>query len=339
MNSKYKILIIAPGWVGDVIMSQALFKILRKQHQDKLQLDVMAPKWAHSILERMEEVNHVIASPFKSGSLSLWLRIKLGLNLRKAHYNQAIILPNSFKSALVPFIALIKKRTGFKGESRYILINDIYKLDKNKLPLMVERFCALALRGEKPKEVDYPILSVNKDNQARLVTKFKINLERQLIIFCPGAAYGKSKQWLPENFSQLADMLSIEAYQVLILGSSGDKSVGSAICNKASVAQIIDTCGMTDLADTVDLLNLSSVVVSNDSGLMHVACASAAKVIALYGSSSPDFTPPLSKTSDTIKVTLECSPCFKRTCRFNHYNCLKLITVPMVYEKLLKYLS
>ena len=332
---QYRVLIIGPAWVGDMVMAQTLFKLLKTQHGNSLNLDVFANSWASGLLSRMSEVNQVIHNPFQHGKFELLKRIKVGLNLKKNNYDQVFVLPNSLKSAITPFFAGIKKRTGFIGESRYGLLNDIYKLDKTKLPLMIDRFCALANNGDKPLQIEYPKLSANWDNQIVLFNKFKLNFDLPIVVFCPAAEFGPAKRWLPEHFATLADRLLDQNCQVVILGSNKDIEISNSIINQAlHKDHVFDLCGKTNLTDAIDMLAAAKYVVTNDSGLMHIACAVGANVVALYGSSSPSFTPPLSKQASLLQIDLDCSPCFQRTCRFGHYNCLRFITPEMVLEKI-----
>ena len=330
---QYKILIIAPVWVGDIVMAQTLFKAIKKCYGDMLILDVFAPIFAGGLISRMEEVDNIIINPFPHGKLNLLQRIKSGFNLRKNKYNQVIVLPNSLKSSIMPFFAKIKKRTGFVGESRYGLLNDIYKLDNAKLPRMIDRFCALANNGKKPDIMELPELSIDTINQKLLLEKFNINSEIPIIAFCPAAEYGPAKRWPPEHFAKLADLLS--CYQIIILGSSKDTEISRSIINKThNKTMIFDLCGKTSLSDTVDILAMAKYVITNDSGLMHIACATNTNVIAIYGSTSPLFTPPLSKKAQVLQIKLDCSPCFERICRFGHYNCLNDITHDLVMKQL-----
>lgn len=332
---QYKVLIIGPAWVGDMVMAQTLFKLLKSQHGESLILDVFANDWASGLLSRMAEVNQVIPNPFGHGKFELLKRIKVGLELRKNHYDQVFVLPNSIKSAITPFFAKIKRRTGFIGESRYGLLNDIYKLDKIKLPLMIDRFCAIANKGEKPQHIDYPELSSDRGKQLLILNKLGIRPDKPIIAFCPAAEYGPAKRWLPEHFAKLADMLADKNCQMVIMGSNKDTEISNKIINQAlHKEQIFDLCGKTNLTEAIDVLAASQHVVTNDSGLMHIACAVGSNVIALYGSSSPNFTPPLSKHAQLLQIKLECSPCFQRTCRFGHYNCLRFITPEMVFSRI-----
>jgi heptosyltransferase-2 len=326
-----KILIIAPSWVGDIVMAQTLFKLLKKQHENNLIIDVYANSWAQDLLLRMPEVNSVVINPFMHGEFAFFKRRQQGLQLKQQSYDQVFILPNSLKSALVPYFAGIKKRTGFVGESRYGLVNDSYKLNKQLLPLMIQRFCALAVAGKALTNIDRPKLNVNSDLQQKLIIKFGINPNKPIIAICPGAEYGPAKKWPNNYFATLAQLIVKYNYQVIILGSAKDKELGSEIVAMTSNDGVFNLCGATSLADAIDLIAYAKAVVTNDSGLMHVAAATATKVIAIYGSTSPEFTPPLSTDAIILQKKLPCSPCFQRTCKYGHYNCLNLIKPEEVF--------
>jgi heptosyltransferase-2 len=327
--NKYKILIIAPNWVGDIVMSQTLFKMLKDKYQNNLILDILANDWTEDILKRMPEINNIIISPFKHGKLALIKRIKFGIQLKKNRYDQVFILTNSFKSAIIPFFANIKKRTGFIGEFRYFLINDIYKLDKIKLPRLVDRFCYLMNQGQN--KINIPSLIIDQNNQQILLEKYNLK-DKNLIIFAPGAEYGPAKRWPINNFIDLATLLIEKNYYIIILGSKKDKKFADEITQKVNNINILDLTGSTKLSDTVDIISLAKYTITNDSGLMHIAAATKTKTLAIYGSSSPNYTPPLSKNANIIKIDIECSPCFSRTCKFKHYNCLNFISSEFIMQ-------
>lgn len=319
----YKILVVAPAWIGDMVMSQALLKLLKKQYADNCQIDLLVNSWAYDVVKRMPEVTNVHLNPFKHGELGLFKRIKLGRQLLKFKYDQAFILPNSFKSGLIPFFARIVKRTGFVGEMRYIFINDCYKLDKVSFPLMVERFCVLANHGHKVAQINNPSLTIDLDNQATALNNLGLNLTQKVICLCPGAEYGPAKRWPAGHFANLATQLQEQGYQVWIMGSHKEKTIAEEIITEAALKHhLYNLCGRTTLVEVIDLFAAAYAVVTNDSGLMHVAAAVNITLIAIYGSSSPDFTPPLSSKAIIKKIDMECSPCFARTCRFGHYQCL-----------------
>jgi heptosyltransferase II len=333
MTYKYKILIIAPAWVGDLVMSQTLLKFLHKKYNNNVVIDIFAAKFLHGIIARMPEVTNIIENPFQHKELKILNRIKVGWNLRKNHYNEVIVLPNSLKSSLVPFFSGIKIRTGFIGESRYILLNNYFKLDPIALPLMIDRFCALGNNGVKVDGIEFPSLTIDLQNQEKLRQRFNLHPDKITIAFCPAAEYGRAKRWPAEYFAKLLDLLNADKYQIIILGGPKDTLISKEICQHTKKPPI-DLCGKTTLADTIDLLSLAKYTVTNDSGLMHIAASVNSKILAIYGSTSPKFTPPLCNNAEIININLPCSPCFERTCRFGHYNCLKLITPELILAKL-----
>ena len=315
LSQSSKILIIGPAWVGDMILAQSLFKTLKSQQPNCI-IDVAAPAWTLPLLERMPEVNKGIALPFKHGQFALFERIKFGKSLRHQAYNQAIILTNSFKSAILPFAAKIPVRTSFLGEMRYGLINDIRSLDKIKLPRTVDRFVALgALNDNIEKvEIENPTLIVNHENAISALKKLGFNAPSHKVLgLCPGAEYGESKRWPAEYYAEVARDALIKGWQVWLFGSEKDIPVTAQI-NQLTDNNCLDLGGKTKLGEAIDLMSLCEAIVSNDSGLMHVAAALNKKLIAVFGSSNPQHTPPMSSKAMIEYLGLACSPCFKREC-------------------------
>jgi len=328
VNGAQQILIAGPAWVGDMVMAQSLF-ITLKQRPHPVEIDVLAPAWSNPILARMPEVRAAINLPVSHGEFGLLRRYKLGKFLRVKKYDQAIITPRSFKSALVPYFAKAKQRTGYRGEMRYGMLNDIHSLDKNILKQTVQRYVALGLDANSTQapEIPFPKLTVDDNNLQRLLTELDLNLDKPVIALLPGAEYGEAKRWPIEYYRQLANKLCEQGLQVWIFGSEKDYAAADEIV-KGNVA--INLCGKTQLEDSIDLLSICKSAVSNDSGLMHIAAAVNVPLVAIYGSSTPDYTPPLTNKVKIQYLGLECSPCFKRTCPLGHTNCLKNITVEQV---------
>lgn len=326
-----KFLIVAPSWIGDTIMAQPLFARLCDRTPD-LQLDALAPRWVAPVLQRMDEISEVIDSPFGHGQLSLKARWRLGRELAARRYDAVYVLPNSLKSALVPWMAGIPKRIGFIGESRYGLINIRHTLDKAALPLMVERFAQLAEAPGQPlpRPISYPFLRSTVKTQQKALADLGIARPEKLVAFCPGAEYGPAKRWPAAHFAELARQLAADGYAIWLFGSPKDHAVAEAIAT-AAPGLTRNLCGATSLAQAVDLLALADLVVCNDSGLMHVAAALQRPIVALYGSSSPGFTPPLSDQADILSLKLACSPCFKRECPLGHLDCLNQLSPAQVY--------
>jgi heptosyltransferase-2 len=261
--------------------------------------------------------------PLSHGQFGLFDRITLGKKLRTNHYDQALLLPNSWKSAVIPYFANIPVRTGYIGECRWGLLNDARKLDKSLLTMTVQRFVALGLpkTASLPPECPVPKVVINQDQQQAVIEKFKLTGLEKILALCPGAEYGEAKRWPANYYAEVAKQKIAQGWQVWLFGSEKDKATAELI-NSQAAGGCIDFTGRTSLAEAVDLLSLVDVVVSNDSGLMHVAAALDKKIIALYGSSDPGFTPPLNSKAQVISLKLHCSPCFKRECPLGHTWCL-----------------
>jgi heptosyltransferase-2 len=272
----------------------------------------------------MPEIAEVIDNPFAHGELSLGKRFMLGRRLARRAYRRAYVLPNSAKSALLPFFAGIPERVGFTGEARYGLINRRHALDENALPQMAERFAQLAQAPGSPLErpVERPRLASTAEQRAQTLDALRVERLRRVAAFCPGAEYGPAKRWPARHFAAFADVLAERGCAVWLLGSPKDRQAGDEIVRLAVRAKPRNFCGETTLAQAIDLIAASDFVVCNDSGLMHVAAALDKPLAAIYGSSSPDFTPPLSDKAAIVKLKLDCSPCFARECPLGHFDCL-----------------
>ena len=327
-------LVLAPSWVGDMVMAQSLFITLKQQHPD-CQIDVIAPPGTLALLSYMPEVTSAFEMAVKRGKLELLTRIKLGYNLRQYHYDQAILLPNTWKSALTPFFANIPLRTGYVGELRWGLLNDARRLDKTKLTQTVQRFVALAYQSntDSPTDIPKPAFQIDPNAQKRVLEKFNVTKGQKILALCPGAEYGEAKRWPVSHFAEVANQQIKQRWQVWLLGSGKDQSVTAEI-NQLTNNACLDFAGKTSLGEAVDLLSCVDTVVSNDSGLMHVASALNKNLIAIYGSSDPNFTPPLNDKAKILYAGLSCSPCFKRVCPLGHTNCLTGISVSSVINKL-----
>lgn len=323
-----------------MMMAQSLFMTL-KQTLAGCHIDVLAPVWSLGLLAKMPEVGQALVMPLTHGQFGLLDRVRLAREFAELEYDQAIVLPNSWKSALIPFFAKIPLRTGFLGECRWGLLNDVRHLDKTVLTMTVQRFVALGLAKEAdwPPVCPPPKLVVSDVTRQAVIKKFSLDRSRPVLILCPGAEYGPAKRWPEANFAEIARRQLNRGFQVWLLGSAKDRPVSTAI-NRLVNNQCLDFCGKTDLTDAVDLMSLADAVVSNDSGLMHIAAALNKKLIALYGSSDPKFTPPLNPEARILTANVECSPCFQRDCKLYqpgdpHYlQCLSNISPGQVLNEL-----
>lgn len=316
-------------------MAQSLFKVLKRE-QPNVNIDVLAPPWSEGLLKRMPEVRHHLSHTIEHGQLAWKERHRLGQQLRTQNYQQAIVLPNSWKSALVPFWAKIPHRTGYVGEMRYRLLNDIRQSNPLILRRTVDQFVALGLpKGKFNSSQTVPFPRLSPADAEEILSRLGLESSRQSILaLCPGAEYGPAKCWPLEYYAQVAKQKITEDWQVWIIGSPKDAPIGVRIAALAG-ERCINLCGKTELPEAVDLLALAKAVITNDSGLMHVAAALDKPVLALYGSSSPGNTPPLSYKAQVFYLGLKCSPCFQRTCPEKHLKCLRGITPEQVLEKLI----
>lgn len=333
-----KILIIGPSWVGDMVMAQSLF-ITLKQHYPQCVIDVLAPAWSEPLLALMPEVRQSHVMPLGHGKLDLSTRVHLGQSLRSQQYDWAITLPNSWKSALVPWAAKIKKRTGYKGELRYGLLNDIHSLNKQKLTMTVQRFVALAQKQNSNNPVamslidcPQPTLVIDKHLAQTHLEKFALSPSQPLLALCAGAEYGAAKCWPAEHYAVLAQHFLHKGWQIVLLGSEKDHAICQSIYTQLHQPACKNLAGKTTLQEAIFILSQAQQVVSNDSGLMHIAAAVDRPVVAIYGSSDPNFTPPLHPKAQIAYLDLACSPCFKRECPLNHLDCLQKLTPPQVID-------
>jgi heptosyltransferase-2 len=318
----FRILVVGPSWIGDTLLAQPLFKLLHALHSE-LALDVLAPPWTLPLVARMPEVRRAIPSPFRHGELQLGVRRQLARELAAEAYEQAIVLPNSLKSALIPFLAGIPRRTGYLGEWRLGLLNEARRLDKHAMPLLAQRYAALA--GNASSAAPHPLpdvhLAVDDASRSATLRRLNLNAASTVVVLCPGAEYGPAKRWPPHYFGELAREVSSRGGSVWIVGAANDAPLGADIARTAG-AGCVDLCGRTTLDEAIDVIASADVVVANDSGLMHVAAAVGRPLVALYGSTSPAYTPPLAADADILKLDLACSPCFKRECPLRHFDCM-----------------
>ena len=327
-----RILVVGPAWVGDMVMAQSLLITLKERFPDS-EIDVLAPSWSRPLLARMPQVHAAVMLPIEHGEFGYGVRKRLGRALNR-RYTRAVVLPRSWKSALVPAFAGIPVRTGYRGEWRYGLINDMRKLDKKALTQTVQRYVALGLERDAklPPVIHKPHLWVDRENQAMLVDINRLHLDKPVVALLPGAEYGPAKRWPLDRYGELAKRLTASGKQVWVFGSAKEHNLGDAIVKQAGEGAV-NLCGSTKLVDVVDLLALARCAVTNDSGLMHMAAAVGVKLVAIYGSSSPEYTPPLTDKADVVYLDIECSPCFERECPLKHMNCLNQIAVDDIYRR------
>jgi heptosyltransferase II len=329
------ILILGPSWIGDMVLAQSLFKVIKTLHPEAI-IEVAAPGWTLPLLERMPEIEASIALPFKHGQLALGERFRFGKQLREHGYTQAILLTNSLKSAVLPFAARIPRRTGFLGEYRFGLLNDVRPLNRQALPRTVDRFVALGLEPDEQQPDYLPSPRLTDNHQHALLTLQHLGHAApnvRVLGLCPGAEYGPAKRWPAPYFAETAKHALAQGWEVWLFGSQKDMPVTGEI-NALTDGKCFDLGGKTTLDEAIDLMSLTTSVVSNDSGLMHIAAALDKPLVAVYGSSDPHHTPPMSEKAFIAYLGLSCGPCFKRECPLGHLNCLRQLTPALINEQL-----
>ena len=318
-----RILVVAPNWIGDALMAQPLLARLREKRPG-VRIEVLAPPWVAPVARRMAEVDEVIEAGLRHGALQLGDRWRLGRILRARAYDQAIVLPNTWKSALAPFVADIPVRSGYAGEMRYGLLNLVYRKKQGR-EVMALHYARLSERPGIEPPLPLPVPSLTLDPEKTRDTAARFGISGAYTVFCPGAEYGPAKRW--PYFRELS--LQMKS-QVVLLGSPSDRSEAERIPGTNLV-------GQTTLDEAIDLIAGAEAVVTNDSGLMHVAAATGTPQVSLFGSSSPEHTPPMSAAARVLWLKIECSPCYERTCPLGHFRCMKEISVARVLEEMEKF--
>jgi heptosyltransferase-2 len=327
-----RVLLIAPSWVGDAILSEPLVATLRATGVAE-PIDVVAPPWCGPVYARMRGIGEILEAPAAHGEFAMRKRRAFGMSLRARRYTHAYVLPNTWKSALVPFFARIPVRVGYVGETRYGLLTDARRIDRRRQPQLVARYAALAKARAASFEAPPPRLVANDANLRAALPALGLSRTRPVAILCPGAEFGPAKRWPPGHFASLAQRLAQDGHDVWILGSPNDRDVARVVLAALPAnMNVVDLTGRTDLGTAIDLMSVASIVVSNDSGLMHAAAALDAPLVALFGSSSPAYTPPMSSLARIARIDIACSPCFKRECPLGHFRCMRDLSPELVYN-------
>jgi len=347
-------LIIAPAWIGDMVMAHTLVQRLVAADATH-EIHMLAPPATAPIAQRMTEVAQVHELAIAHGEFGLRKRYQMGRELAGIGFSHSYVLPNSWKSALVPWFARVPHRSGWLGEARRVLLNDTAALQPEQLPLMIERFMALQDLGatQTPgyrllKPYPRPALEVDVERQQQLGQQHGLHMDGTAVALCPGAEFGQAKRWPVEHVAAVARALLAASVPVWLLGGPADRDVCGAVVQLVTESEVTtgplltNLAGETSLSDAVDVLAAARAVVCNDSGLMHVACAVDTPSVAVYGSTSPDFTPPLHSDAHALTLVdldngagrLNCQPCFARECRYGHGDCLAQLSPTYVLDAL-----
>lgn len=336
MNAS-RILIISPNWIGDAVIAQPLLRLLKERHPDS-PIDVLAPAWVAPIWRAVAEVDEVLESTFRHGALQLRERWQFARKLGKRGYAEAYVLPNTFKFALIPWLAGIPRRIGYLGEMRYGLLNVIHRVALDFPRPMVSYYAALAdmpaAQAPAPSAFPRPRLMIAPQRSDETMAQLKVQTGSPLLVFAPGAEFGPAKRWPAGHFAELARMVR-QTYgeaQIVLLGSGKDKEACDEI--EITVPWIQNFAGVTTLDQAIAIIAKADAVVSNDSGLMNIASALNRPVVAMYGPTDMHNTPPFSEVTEAVSLHLPCSPCHQRVCPLGHHDCMKKLPADMVWQPL-----
>ena len=337
MNDQKRFLIIAPSWIGDLLMSQSVFKSLKNKYYN-CTIDVIAKPYLNDLIKLMPEVNNVYNLDIQHRELGLMKRYKIAKELRKNYYTSAIVLTNTFKSAIIPWLARIPERIGYKKELRSFLLTkslNFIKHDDN----MVNRY--LKLINSSFSDDIRPSLEISAYKNHDLKKKFLLTNEAKNIFLCPEAEFGETKRWPQKKWIELAKYFKEYKCNVYFLGKDSlSANIYNSVVDETSIVSLI---GKTSLKEVACLFSYADLVISNDSGLMHLSASLDRNLISIFGSSSPFYTPPLMKdnSGEVLYKQLDCSPCYKKTCPLdndNNLKCLNDIGVEEIFNKSKLYL-
>jgi len=335
-------LVISPNWIGDAVMAQPLLRLLKDRYPER-PIDVLAPAWVAPVWRAMYEVDTVLEAPFRHGALQLGERRRYAKELKRRGYVEAYVLPNTLKFALIPWLARIPRRVGYKGEMRYGLINVMHHDNPDAPRPMVSFYAALADAPKRevppPSALPRPRLVVKPEEAAQVASKLGLQPDRPLIAFAPGAEFGSAKRWPVSHFAELAKTVFAQRpeMQIVLLGSAKDKGVCEEIV--ALAHDVRNLAGVTSLAEAIALIAQAEAMVSNDSGLLHIASALNRPIVALYGPTDPNHAPPFSDIAKSLYLGIECAPCRQRECPLGHHNCMRGISAEMVWQPLREMIS
>lgn len=316
-----RLLAVTPNWLGDMVMSASLLQGL-KAALPSLHITALGPAFARPLLERLDAVDQVIESPFSHGGLQ-WSQRRAFAKTLPA-FDAAVVLPNSFKSALIPWMAGIPKRVGWRGEMRWGVLTHQHKLNKADYPRMVDRYTALA------EHFDVPV----SDLAPKMTPKAQIAASNTIAI-APGAAFGSAKRWPADRYAQVALRALATGHQVALLGGPGEADDCAAIQAAQPAAyhsKIHNYAGQLSLGESIDTLAGCQAAIANDSGMMHIAAALGVPLVGVFGPTSPQHTPPLSPKAEVVWSRPSCAPCFQRTCPLSHHECMQSLQPDTVVQ-------
>jgi len=324
------ILIVPYMWIGDFVRGHTVVELLRARFPSR-PIDLLTTTMVAPLVDYMPGVRKGVVVDLPRKRLALGQHRALAKRLRAEGYGQALVMPRTWKSALAPYLAGIPVRTGFLGEARLGLINDVRPGEK-RLPRMVDRCATLALPKGATPPAQWPVPALTVPAHAVASWRQRLGLlpdGRPVVVLAPGAV-GPSKRWA--YYAELAKQLVAKGNRVCVIGGPGERELAAAIVGDAGEA-IRDLTG-PDLRNAILALASADAAVSNDSGLLHVAAALGTPVVGIFGPTSPWHWAPLNPIAAVVETTstLTCRPCHKPVCRVGHHRCMRDIAADRVAD-------
>jgi heptosyltransferase-2 len=323
------ILLIPYMWIGDFVRCHSVVKVLNELYPER-PVDVLATTLCAPLADYMPGIRQAIVWDLPRGRLALAEQSALAARLKREGYGNALVMPRTWKSALAPFLAGIPGRTGFFGEARFFLLNDV-RWGERRLPRMVDRCAMLALPSgaDQPPSWPLPELTVPAASHAAWRQSRGLDSDaRPIVALAPGAV-GPSKRWSAGAYAALTRRLLADGASVWVLGGPAEKALAGEIIGDTAARDLTGP----DLRDAILALASATAAISNDSGLLHVAAALGTPTVGIFGPTSPWHWAPLNPLAATVETasTLECRPCHKPVCRLGHHNCMREIGVDQVF--------
>jgi heptosyltransferase-2 len=324
------ILLVPYMWIGDFVRCHTVVRLLNQRFPG-YPIDVLTTSMVAPLLDYMPGVRNGIVVDLPRTRLAFGQHRALAKRLRAEGYGRALIMPRTWKSALAPALAGVPLRTGFVGEARFGLVNDL-RFGEGRLPRMVDRCATLALPAgaEAPSRWPLPELKVSATELRAWREQLGLAPDgRPVVALAPGAV-GPSKRWPAAYYAELAQRLAAEGTWVWVIGGPGEREIAAQIV-RSDRGDIRDLTG-PDLRNAILALAAASTAVSNDSGLLHVAAALGTAAVGIFGPTSPWHWAPLNPIAAVIETAsqLPCRPCHKPVCRLGHHLCMRDISVDQV---------
>ncbi len=329
-----RLLVRATNWIGDAVMTTPAVRAIRENFP-RAEISLLAKPWVVPVFQNSPHVDRIVVYEAKGRHRGTGGRLRLARDLRRHRFDAAILLQNAIEAALITWLAGIPLRVGFDTDGRRLLLTHPVHRTRQVKTIHQTGYYLAMLAGAGlhigSAELFLQLGADDRRRAARRLAQWDISKNKKLIGINPSATFGPTKQWFPERFAALADRLQATYDAVVaIFGGPGDRVLGDRIA-AAMRRPPIDLCGRTGLGEAMALIAACHLFITNDSGLMHVAAALDVPLVAIFGSTNPVTTGPFSTNSRVVKSAVDCAPCLKPQCPLGHMNCMRDITVDMVF--------